>query len=76
MTSKTCPNIDGSLVIDTFFKEKSMANNDFKDKFEKIEWIIFKTLLLISFLVAAFKVLDYETHIGDFVTRIAERVLG
>ena len=42
-----------------------MANFDFKDPFERWQYIIFKIVLLILFLVSAFKVLDNELHISN-----------
>ncbi len=43
-----------------------MTNNNFKDPFEKWQYLIFKIVLLILFLVTAFKILDSELHISRF----------
>lgn len=43
-----------------------MADFDFKDPFEKWQYLIFRLVLLILFLVTAFKILDHELHISDW----------
>jgi hypothetical protein len=45
--------------------ERFMTNNNFKDPFDRIQYLIFKVLLLLLFLATVYKILDYEFHISQ-----------
>jgi hypothetical protein len=43
-----------------------MANNSFKDPFDKWQYLIFRCVLFILFLITVFKIIDSEIHISRF----------
>lgn len=47
-----------------------MTNNHFKDPFTRFKFRTIEILGLILFLVACYKVIDAELHVGQFIKQL------